>query len=168
MICENLAALRKMHGFSQEQVAEYIGVSRQALAKYENGDTVPDIEKCIQLAELYNVSLDDLANYSEKEAGLPLPPKGKHIFGAVTVGEKGQIVIPKKARKVFDIHAGDSLIVLGDEAQGIAIVKADDMLSMVQQIQDSVRREKLKRQEKKHDKKDVEGEGIANEKNIFG
>lgn len=152
MICENLVALRKMHGFSQEEVAEHIGVSRQALAKYENGDTAPDIERCIQLAELYNVSLDDLANYSERDAGLPLPPKGKHIFGAVTVGEKGQIVIPKKARKIFNINAGDSLIVLGDEAQGIALVKADDMLSMVQQIQDSVRQEKLKRHGKKNEK----------------
>lgn len=152
MICENLVALRKMHGFSQEEVAEHIGVSRQALAKYENGDTVPDIERCIRLAELYNVSLDDLVNYSEREAGLPLPPKGKYIFGAVTVGEKGQMVIPKKARKIFNINAGDSLIVLGDEAQGIAVVKADDMLSMMQQIQDSVRQEKLKRHRKKNEK----------------
>ena len=56
-----------------------------------------------------------------------MPPKGKHVFGLVTVGEKGQIVIPAKARKVFDIKAGDQLIVLGDEEQGIAIVKGEDI-----------------------------------------
>lgn len=50
-------------------------------------------------------------------------PKGKHIFGTVRVGEKGQIVIPKEARDIFDIKPGDTLLVLGDEAQGIAIVK---------------------------------------------
>jgi AbrB family looped-hinge helix DNA binding protein len=50
-------------------------------------------------------------------------PDGKHIFGTVKVGERGQIVIPKEAREIFDIKPGDTLLVLGDEAQGIAIVK---------------------------------------------
>lgn len=54
-------------------------------------------------------------------------PEGKHIFGTVKVGERGQIVIPKEAREIFDINPGDSLLVLGDEEQGIAIVKADVM-----------------------------------------
>ena len=52
-------------------------------------------------------------------------PKGKHIFGTVKVGERGQIVIPKEARELFDINPGDTLLVLGDEEQGIAVVKAD-------------------------------------------
>lgn len=51
-------------------------------------------------------------------------PEGKHIFGIVTVGDKGQIVIPKKARDVFALQPGDQLLVLGDEKQGIALVKA--------------------------------------------
>ena len=42
-------------------------------------------------------------------------PKGKHIFGTVKIGEKGQIVIPKAARELFDLKPGDSLVVLGDE-----------------------------------------------------
>ena len=49
--------------------------------------------------------------------------KDKYIFGVVKVGEKGQIVIPKEAREVFGIEAGDSLLVLGDTTKGIAIVK---------------------------------------------
>ena len=52
-------------------------------------------------------------------------PKGKHIFGTVKVGEKGQIVIPKDAREIFNIQPGDSLVVLGDEATGLAIIKND-------------------------------------------
>ena len=78
------------------------------------------------MAEVFSVTLDDLVKYESNEFfGLAVPPKGKHVFGVVTVGEKGQIVIPAKARKIFDINAGDQLLILGDEEQGIAIVKSD-------------------------------------------
>lgn len=59
------------------------------------------------------------------------PPKGKHLFGTVTVGEKGQIVIPKNAREIFGIKPGDSLVVLGDEATGLAIMKNDVFMAQV-------------------------------------
>ena len=52
-------------------------------------------------------------------------PKGHYIFGTVEVGERGQIVIPREARDKFDIKAGDTLIVLGDEKWGIAVTKSD-------------------------------------------
>ncbi|SMF90008.1 looped-hinge helix DNA binding domain-containing protein, AbrB family [Paenibacillus uliginis N3/975] len=61
-------------------------------------------------------------------------PNGKYIFGTVKVGEKGQIVIPKEAREVFDIKPGDSLLLLGDEQQGIAIVKNELMFKFAQDI----------------------------------
>lgn len=48
-------------------------------------------------------------------------PKGKRLFGTVKVGEKGQIVIPKEARELFGISPGDTLLVLGDEENGIFI-----------------------------------------------
>ena len=52
-------------------------------------------------------------------------PKGKHVFGTAKVGEKGQIVIPKEARAVFDISPGDTLLILGDEENGIVITKSE-------------------------------------------
>ena len=141
MINENLLTLRKLHNYSQEQVAEMINVSRQAVAKWECGETTPDITNCAALAKLYNVTVDDLINYSEKnDLGLPIPPKGKHLFGTVTIGERGQIVIPVKARKVFDLNPGDSLIVLGDEEQGIALVKAGVVMSFLNAINESIKR----------------------------
>ncbi|MBN1166133.1 MAG: AbrB/MazE/SpoVT family DNA-binding domain-containing protein [Methanospirillaceae archaeon] len=56
--------------------------------------------------------------------------EGKHIFGTVKVGERGQIVIPKEARDIFQISPGDTLMVLGDEKRGIALVKADRFRSL--------------------------------------
>ena len=131
MFSDNIVRLRKIKQMTQEDIAEAVGVSRQAVAKWESGETVPDLEKCKLLAELFGVSLDDLANYeSEENLGLEVPPKGKHLFGIVTVGDKGQIVIPAKARRLFDISSGDKLVVLGDESQGMAIMKAKDFLNL--------------------------------------
>ncbi len=65
-------------------------------------------------------------------------PKGKHIFGTVKVGEKGQIVIPKEARDIFNIKPGDSLLLLGDEAQGIAIVKTELFQQFAHEILNSM------------------------------
>ena len=134
MISDNLYSLRKLHQLTQEEVAERIGVSRQALAKWESGETMPDIEKCVLLAELYNVTLDGLVNYTKDEMGLNVPPKGKHVFGVVTVGDKGQIVIPHKARKIFQVQSGDRFIVLGDEYQGIALIKESNFLNMINEV----------------------------------
>ena len=137
MFKDNLIQLRKMKKMTQEGIAEKVGVTRQAVAKWEAGETVPDLEKCRLLAELFGVSLDDLANYEpEENMGLSLPPKGKHLFGVVTVGEKGQIVIPAKARKVFDISAGDRVVILGDEEQGLAIIKSERFLELAEVVKE--------------------------------
>jgi AbrB family looped-hinge helix DNA binding protein len=64
--------------------------------------------------------------------------EGKHMFGTVKVGERGQIVIPKEARETFDINPGDRLMILGDEKKGIAIVKEDLMKNFALKILDSI------------------------------
>jgi len=61
-------------------------------------------------------------------------PKGKHLFGLVTVGSKGQIVIPKKARDLFGIEPGDSLVLVGDEKEGLAIITNERVSRMLQNI----------------------------------
>ena len=57
---------------------------------------------------------------------------GKYIFGVVKVGDKGQIVIPKDARKIYDIKPGDALILLGDE-RGIALLKTEIFQNAIDQ-----------------------------------
>ena len=136
MFKDNLIHLRKIKQLTQEDVADKIGVTRQSVAKWESGETVPDLDKCRLLAELFGVTLDDLANFEpEENYGLGVPPKGKHMFGLVTVGDKGQIVIPAKARKLFEISAGDQLVIVGDEGQGLAILKPEYFLSMAHMIE---------------------------------
>lgn len=135
MFKDNLVQMRKVLQLTQEDIAEKLGVTRQSVAKWEAGESIPDLDKCKQLADIFGVSLDDLANYEpDDNLGVGLPPKGKHLFGLVTVGDKGQIVIPAKARKIFEISSGDQLVVLGDEGQGLALVKTSHFLSLANMV----------------------------------
>lgn len=67
----------------------------------------------------------------------PRREQTKHLFGSVKVGERGQVVIPKEAREIFDIKPGDILLVLGDTERGIALVKADALREFAKKILDS-------------------------------
>ena len=131
MLSNNLISLRRMKKMTQEDLADKLGVSRQTISKWETGDSIPDMEMGMKLADILQVSLDELMNYSSAKQTLPIPPKGKHAFGIVKVGDKGQIVIPAKARKMFDINPGDDLLILGDESQGLAIIKESDIMNFI-------------------------------------
>ena len=82
MLKDNLVMLRNLNGYSQEKVAEKIGISRQAYAKWESGATVPDIEKCSLLAEVYGTTIDSLVRTEPVEGVgmIPPAPTGKNIW----------------------------------------------------------------------------------------
>ena len=134
MIGKNLQKLRKQRSLTQEMLAEAVGVARQTIAKWETEESAPDLEMSGKLAGVLNVSLDDLVNAPEDELDGKPGMRGKHMFGVVTVGEKGQIVIPVRARRVFNINPGDQLMVLGDENSGIALVDAGFFMSVAEGI----------------------------------
>ena len=138
MIGKNLQKLRKQKSLTQEALAEAVGVARQTIAKWEAGESTPDLEISGRLASALEVTLDDLVN--APEGGLDSRPgmRGKHMFGVVTVGDKGQIVIPVRARRVFNIHPGDQLMVLGDENSGIALVDAKFFMSVAEGIKNGI------------------------------
>lgn len=138
MIGKNLQKLRKQKNMTQEALAEKVGVARQTIAKWESGESVPDLEMAAKLASVMEVSLDDLTNAPEDELDGHPGMRGKHMFGVVTVGDKGQIVIPVRARRVFNINPGDQLMVLGDENSGIALVNAQYFLAMAEEMQNGL------------------------------
>lgn len=140
MLKDNLMMLRKLNGYSQEQIAEKIGISRQAYAKWENGATIPDIDKAALLADVYGVTLDSLMKTETAEGTgmLPPAPKGKNIWGTVTVGDRGQIVIPKAARDHMKINGGDRMVVASDEV-GIALIPAEFFERQIQELMDKLR-----------------------------
>lgn len=91
MIGEKLKKLRKQKGFSMEYAAEKINVSRQTVAKWENGESLPEILKCKELASLYGISPDGLVAEKE-EAGDQLVvlsdiARGMAIVKADTINE---------------------------------------------------------------------------------
>ena len=136
----NIKHFRKRCGLTQEQLAEQLSVTRQTLAKWENGEASPTIDDCIRMADIFDITVNDLAADIAEEDLDFVAPKGKHIFGLVTVGERGQIVIPKDARELFAINPGDKLLVMGDEKQGIAIVKADAFQSFASFILEAMKK----------------------------
>lgn len=125
MDCNNLKLYRKRNGFTQEQIAEKIGVTRQTVAKWERGEAVPDIENIVALADVYGVTIDSLVrsvtSYNEG-AGTDK----QHMFGLVRVNDKGQITLPKQCREIFDINPQDTMLILGDEDKGIALIKISE------------------------------------------
>ena len=135
MLKDNLAMLRNINGYSQEQIAEKIGISRQAYAKWESGATTPDIEKAAKLAEVYGITVDGLLKTETTEGVgvVPPAPKGKHLWGSVVLGDRGQIVIPKAARDSLGFKGGDRLIIGSDEV-GIALIPAEVFESKMREV----------------------------------
>lgn len=135
MLKDNLVMLRNINGYSQEEIAEKINISRQAYAKWESGATVPDIDKCSRLASVYGVTIDSLIKTESAEGIgiIPPAPKGKNIWGSVTINDRGQIVVPKGARDKFGLTGGRRLIVLSDD-EGIVLVPAEIFEDNVRKI----------------------------------
>ena len=79
MIGMNLKYLRKKYRYSQEDIAEKLMVSRQSVAKWENGETLPDVFKCAELAKLFEVSVEMLLMCSPGDRLLVLGDKNRGI-----------------------------------------------------------------------------------------
>ncbi len=124
-ICENIKCLRKKAEMTQEEMALELGVSRQSLAKWENGESLPDIANCLRISELFDISLDMLVRFSiEKNEESDGNTSGKYIFGMTSVDANGVVTLPENARQVFEISEGDTLVVMGDtDKGGIALAK---------------------------------------------
>lgn len=87
MFAENLQALRKQKGWSQEQLADAIGVTRQTVSKWELGSTTPELEKLLALSQLFAISLDELTGNPSAPAQSKQEPQpvmhGAGFFGGM-------------------------------------------------------------------------------------
>ncbi|MEX2803625.1 helix-turn-helix domain-containing protein [Streptococcus sp. H31] len=133
MIDKNMKLLRKKQNLSQERLAEKIGVSRQTVAKWEAGSSLPDVLSCAKLAECFDVSMEDLLHLDPALLSLP-QQEGKYIFGSVTVQKDGSVSLPARARKQFAIKPGDDLLLIGDTDRGLALVSVDFFLEGYQSL----------------------------------
>jgi len=138
MLGETLLYLRKRHRYTQEDVAEQLGVSRQTIAKWENNESIPDVLSAAKLAELFDVSLDEMLSEETMDFGLEIGPKGKYLFGLLTVGANGELILPEKARRLFHIHPGDELLLLGDVERGLALLNGEFIKRMLTQAQKDI------------------------------
>lgn len=80
MLADNIHALRRQRGLSQEQLAEALGVSRQAISKWENNTAVPELDRLQAMAVFFDVSLDELTSnqppsVQDRKSALPFLPK---------------------------------------------------------------------------------------------
>jgi len=126
-ISENLTVLRHKYGYTLEALAEIISVSRQTVAKWEAGDSYPDITNCLKLATLYKISLDELVNRPlEDVSNYNFFQKDDRICGVVEISQDGCIKIPDSVMEMFDVHCGGKMLLLAERNQGIALVKCSD------------------------------------------
>ena len=77
MLGDKLFELRKREGLSQEALAERLGVSRQAVSKWECGESLPDTDNLITISKLFGVSLDELVGNAAEKQATPLTDVGK-------------------------------------------------------------------------------------------
>ena len=123
-IADNLKLLRYKNGYTLEAIAEIISVSRQSVAKWESGDSVPDIVNCVKLASLYKISLDELVNRPLKHViENDFDRKEGRICGVLEISQEQTIPIPDSVMEMFSMHRGDKVLLLADKQQGIALVK---------------------------------------------
>lgn len=119
---EKLKCIRKQAGMSQEQLAEKLGVSRQAITKWETDAGIPDIENIIAVSSLFDISIDELL-MDEKEVRKP----ADYLFESVT---EYDIDEPKR----YDMKLGGAkhFVLSGYEGEKIRVRLASNTLSMIQ------------------------------------
>lgn len=123
-LAENIRRLRQKFGYSLEKEAEIIGVSRQSLTKWENNITQPGIDKVIKLAELYNISLDELVLHPvEINISVNGSYQGNHFIERAVIDEQFSVHLSSQVQKVFNLKPGDSLLMMGDRDKGMIFLK---------------------------------------------
>lgn len=140
-IANNIIYLQRINHLSIEELSNEINVSRQAVAKWEHGESIPDLVNCIAIADLFEVSMDELLHYDGSNDAISIAPKGKHFFGTITIEADGKVSIPKEALEVLHFEIGEELVVLGDEdpgTAGLALVSKKEFMKTTKELLDKL------------------------------
>ena len=100
-IADRLVALRREQGWSQEELALRLGVSRQAVSKWERAEASPDTDNLIALARLYGISLDQLLLHAPTEGESGQAREDREVFAAAEAWEAGEERLRKQRKKVW-------------------------------------------------------------------
>lgn len=112
---------------TQEELAEKMNVSRQTVAKWEAGDSIPDIAKCSVLASIFNLYLDDIADmFIDRDGERSMHPKNQYFLGISKI-ENRTVVLPENAMKMYGFKEGDVLLILGNSSQGISLASKNNL-----------------------------------------
>ena len=129
-----LRQVRISKKMTQEELAEKLDVSRQTIAKWENGESIPDIMRCSQLAEIFDIDMDNVASmFIQRDINKAMNAKRKFIFGKCRI-KHNRIVIPEDAQRVFGLKDGDELLLVGDIKQGMALIPISGVDDFVAQL----------------------------------
>ena len=121
---QRICLYRTRRGMSQLELAERLEVSRQSISKWETDASVPELEKLVNLCEVFEVTLDELVNKPMRDMEtVGYATDGNRVCGVLDLEEEGVIRLPRPVMELFDIKAGEKILLLADKKQGIAIVK---------------------------------------------
>lgn len=96
-----LYELRKQKGFSQEELANRLNVSRQTVSKWEVGDSTPDMEKLVAMSDLFGISLDELVlDKSPEPAPVEQMPVKSELYSEIKTDIKEKVLTDKNKKKV--------------------------------------------------------------------
>lgn len=119
----SLRLLRNEKKMTQEELAEKMEVSRQTVAKWENRESIPDIAKCRKLANIFSLSLDEIASIfvvSDEPYKQSSKQSNKVFFGIDTI-DNNKVTLPENAMNKLGLKNGDEIIILGDSSQGLML-----------------------------------------------
>lgn len=114
MIGEKLVTLRKKHGYSQQEIADMLSVTRQTISNWECGQGAPSLDKAAELAAIYKVSLDDLAGNEVVIAAGEKKGKDLHILKKVLDVNEEWIKIEYERRKEGTVFKKEKVAKLVD------------------------------------------------------
>ncbi|MGN1138455.1 MAG: helix-turn-helix transcriptional regulator [Ruminococcus sp.] len=119
---EKLKSMRKQSGMSQEKLAEKIGVSRQAITKWENNTGIPDIENMLAISSLFNISVDELLSNEKIEK-----KQSDYLYESVT-----EYDIDNIKRYDMDLGGANTLVLSGYQGEKIRVRLASNTLATLQ------------------------------------